>query len=152
MNRTQITARINLDPTAQLLSRRGLQPGGKVQKYIDSECIRQMKPYTPFLNGILVKSATIDTVIGSGIIRQNVPYAHYQYTGIVYGPNFPKYDDAGEIVGWASPPKKYKTNRHLEYNSSRHPKAGKEWFRRMAADKKTVILRGAAELAGGRAE
>lgn len=152
MNRTQITVRISLDSTSQLLSRRGLQPGGKVQRYIDRECISLMKPYTPFLNGILEKSATTDTVIGSGIIRYRGPYAHYQYYGIVYGSNFPKYDDAGEIIGWASPPKKYKTNRPLKYNRSRHPKAGKEWFRRMVSDKKTIILRGAAELAGGKAE
>lgn len=38
----------------------------KVQKYVDSTVLRLMKPYTPFRNGVLEKSATLSTVIGSG--------------------------------------------------------------------------------------
>ena len=35
----------------------------KVQKYVDSTVLRLMKPYTPFRNGVLEKSATLSTVI-----------------------------------------------------------------------------------------
>lgn len=134
----------------------------KAQRFIDSECIRQMKPYMPFRNGLLETSATIGTVIGSGEIRQNLPYAHYQYTGKVYGPNFPiveengassvvfgKYEGGGNIVGWCSPKRKYTTGKNLDYDKSKHPLAGPHWFARMAADKKQIILRGAAKVAGG---
>lgn len=135
----------------------------KAQRFIDSECIRHMKPYMPFRNGVLEASATIGTVIGSGKIHQNLPYAHYQYVGKVYGPNFPiveeknstsgvvfgKYEGGGNIIGWCSPKKKYPTGRKLAYNKSKHPLAGPRWFARMAADKKQVILRGAAKMAGG---
>ena len=64
-----------------LINDRNIEDYGKVQKFIDSECIRLMTPYTPMLNGQLFKSATLGTKIGSGIIRQNAPYARYQYYG-----------------------------------------------------------------------
>ena len=50
--------------TEQLLRERGIEKGGKVQKFIDSEVIRCMDPFTPFRNGYLKKSATLGTVIG----------------------------------------------------------------------------------------
>ena len=49
------------------------------QSYIDSECIRRMAPETPRLTGVLIKSATLGTVIGSGEIHQIAPYARRQY-------------------------------------------------------------------------
>lgn len=52
-----------------------------VQKYVDSECIRLMVPYTPMQNGILMKVAVLGTKIGSGRIYYNSPYARYQYYG-----------------------------------------------------------------------
>lgn len=49
------------------------------QAFIDSECIRRMAPDTPRLTGMLIKSATRGTAIGSGEIRQIAPYARRQY-------------------------------------------------------------------------
>lgn len=49
------------------------------QSFVDSECIRRMGPETPRRIGILAKSATIGTVIGSGEINQITPYARRQY-------------------------------------------------------------------------
>ena len=60
-------------PTNQLISYRELHTGGRVQKFIDSECIRYMKPYTPFLSGTLERSATLGTRIGYGVIKQTTP-------------------------------------------------------------------------------
>lgn len=120
------------------------------QKYIDSECIRFMKPYTPFRTGIMEKSATLGTVIGSGHIVYNAPYARYQYYGIIYGPNIPLFEN-GVLIGWISPPKKKPTNRHLRYSKSRHPQAQRLWFETMKKKHGQVILRGAAAIAGGKA-
>lgn len=117
-----------------------------VQKFIDSECIRLMVPYTPMRNGILMKNAVMGTTIGSGQIVYNSPYARYQYYGVVYGPNIPIFEN-GKIVGFYSPPQKHSMNRPLEYNTSRHPKAQKMWFEAMKADKREQILRGAAAIA-----
>lgn len=117
-----------------------------VQKFIDSECIRLMVPYTPMRNGILMKNAVMGTTIGSGQIVYNSPYARYQYYGVVYGPNIPIKKN-GRLVGFYSPPQKHSMNRPLEYDTSRHPKAQKMWFEAMKADKREQILRGAAAIA-----
>ena len=62
------------------IKKRGLYKGSKVQKFVDSEVIRRMDPYTPFDRGNL-KGAAIKnhTVIGSGLIKQKAKYARRQY-------------------------------------------------------------------------
>ena len=49
------------------------------QKFVDQECIRRMASDTPRRTGVLIKSATLGTVIGSGVIHQIAPYARRQY-------------------------------------------------------------------------
>lgn len=61
------------------LKKRDLETGGKVQSYIDSECIRRMDPYTPKDVGTLIGAATTQTSIGSGKIVQQTPYAKRWY-------------------------------------------------------------------------
>lgn len=51
----------------------------KAQDFVDSECLRKMTPLTPRRTGMLVKSATLGTVIGSGMIEYLAPYARRQY-------------------------------------------------------------------------
>lgn len=113
-----------------------------IQEYVDSECIRCMKPYTPMLNGVLYKSAALGTVIGSGEIRQAAPYARYQYYGklMVSSVTGSSYAAGGE--------KKVLTDIDLAYQKSKHPQAGKLWFERMKADHKKRILAGAKRKAG----
>lgn len=52
---------------------------GRAQAYVDQECVRRMASETPFRSGVLKKSATLGTVIGSGEINQIAPYARRQY-------------------------------------------------------------------------
>lgn len=122
----------------------------KAQKFIDSECIDLMKPYTPFRTGMLEHSARLGTVIGSGHIVYTSPYARYQYYGVVYGPNIPIYEN-GILVGFRSPKQKHKTNRMLTYSKARHPQAQRLWFETMKKKHGEAILRGAAAIAGGKA-
>ena len=49
------------------------------QAFVDQECIRRMAPETPKRTGVLIKSATLGTAIGSGEINQIAPYARRQY-------------------------------------------------------------------------
>lgn len=51
----------------------------KAQEFVDSECIRYMNPLTPRLTGLLIKSVTLGTVIGSGKILYLAPHARRQY-------------------------------------------------------------------------
>ncbi|QHQ61388.1 hypothetical protein Ana3638_11900 [Anaerocolumna sedimenticola] len=125
-----------------MLKARGLEPGGKVQKFIDSEVIRFMVPYTPRQNNILIDSATLGTVIGSGEINQNTPYSRYHYYGkLMVSP--------ATGSAWAKKgEKKVLTNIDLKYNGA--PMRGPFWFERMKADKKKDILDGARKLAGAK--
>lgn len=119
------------------------------QCFIDSECIRCMRRYTPKRTGTLINSAKLGTKIGSGHIVYNSPYARYQYYGVVYGPNIPRRDEAGNIIGWFSPPKKHPTNRELHYSTDKNADAQKLWFEKMKSEKGDSILRGALKIARG---
>ena len=94
----------------------------KAQQFVDSECIRLMVPYTPMLSGQMMQSATRGTVIGSGEIKYNSPYARYQYYGklMVSSVTGSSYARKGES--------KVLTSKDLRYNKSKHPRAGKLWF------------------------
>lgn len=143
-------ARLDLDGLQDALEARGLKPGGKVQKFIDSEVIRLCDPKVPFATGVLKHSAITASVIGQGMVVYATPYARYLYYGQVYGPNIPRYE-AGELAGFWSPPgkKKHPTGRKLIYNGA--PERGAFWFERMKAERGDDIIQGAAALAGGRA-
>lgn len=51
----------------------------KAQEIVDSECLRYMDKLTPMRTGMMIKSATLGTVIGSGEINYLAPYARRQY-------------------------------------------------------------------------
>ncbi len=112
----------------------------KAQKFVDSECLRLMVPYTPALNNMMYKTATEGTVIGSGKIVYTAPHARYQYYGklMVSSVTGSPYAKQGE--------KKVLTDKDLTYNTFRHPNAGKLWFERMKKDHKSEILKGAKEI------
>lgn len=63
----------------ELKNERNLNLHQKAQKYVDSECIRRMDKYTKRDTGVLIKSATLNTQVGSGKIIQRTPYARKQY-------------------------------------------------------------------------
>lgn len=144
----RIVARLQMDSVADIIAKRGLQKRGAVQKFIDSEVIRQCEPYVPFDEGVLTASAWTATDIGSGLVVYDTPYAHYQYYGEVYGPNIPM-TIGGELT-FRSPKgqPKYPTGRKLQYSTEVHPLAGSHWFDRMIADHKEDIINGARKVAG----
>ena len=89
--------------------------------YAASEWHRLYAPYVPFESGALRDSVTI----APKTITHNAPYAHYQYTGDVYGPNYPITQN-GVRVGYYSPPNrpKHPTGKRLKY---KNPKAAAKW-------------------------
>lgn len=134
------TLTVYMDSVSAILARRKLEAGGEVQRYIDSEVIRLCDPYTPYRTGDLRKSVRAGTKIGSGEVIWNARYARFQYYGCVM---------VSPATGsaWAGKnEKKVLTDRPLTY----HGGGGKLWFERMKADHCNEILRGVAQMIGGR--
>lgn len=133
-----------MKPDGKLMKERGLNPGGRVQAFIDGECVRLMDPYTPRRGGKLIESATWVTKIGSGVIVQAAPQARYLYYGkLMVSPLTGSPYSSGEEKVLANPEK------DLEYYKGSNPMAGKLWFERMKADHKESILAGAQKEAAG---
>lgn len=100
----------------------------EAQKLLNLTVRTDCEPLVPLLNGQLRRSATFPEGVYGGVLEYNTPYAHYQYVGEVYGPNIPRKDDNGNIIGWYSPPgkKKHPTGRKMaKYSQS---ETGSEWF------------------------
>lgn len=113
-------AGFTIKPTAQLLKERGLQKDGKVQKYIDSECIRHMDKYTPMQTGFLKRSVILGTFIGSGILKYIASYSRSVY-----------YNNTGRGVE----------------GTANGGKRGRKWFEVMKAFHLSEIIEGAKKLA-----
>jgi hypothetical protein len=112
------------------------------QKILDNAVLRYMSPYVPFRTGVLDKSATIHTKIGSGLIIQSTPYARYLYYGKKATPSIP-IKSGDQIIGFFSPPGQPKTitNKRLKYDKSKHPLATSHWFAKMVKDHKKDLKR-----------
>ena len=71
-----VTAKLEWNPA---FASQKAQSFSKAQVFVDSECLRYMNPLTPRRTGMLIKSGTLGTVIGSGSIEYLAPYARRQY-------------------------------------------------------------------------
>lgn len=122
---------VTIDPLDQILSRRHLQPGGRVQMFIDNEVLKLSEQYLPFQTGDLRNSGLHGTALGSGEVQYKSPKARYLYYGKV-------------MVGRA--PKRL-TSADLTYHGA--PQRGAKWFERMKVNHLDQILTGAGKMAGG---
>ena len=61
-------ASLHLDGISEILAKRGLGPGGNVQKVVDEAVLRYCDPKVPFDTGTLKQSALIASVVGEGRI------------------------------------------------------------------------------------
>ena len=71
--------KFNILATQVLIASRGIEVGGRVQKFVDSEVLRLTDPYVPKDVGTLKGSGTRSTKIGSGEVKYSTPYARRQY-------------------------------------------------------------------------
>ena len=92
----------------------------EAQKFLDSEVLRDSAPYVPMRTGNLMNSGNTGTVIGSGKVIYNAPYAKPLY---------------------------YARNAH--FSKLKHPKASAEWFEKAKAVKKDVWLKGVQKIIRG---
>lgn len=58
---------------------RGLEENGRVQQFIDSECLRLCDRKIPKDTGALIQSGIINTRVGSGQVQWKTPYARRLY-------------------------------------------------------------------------
>lgn len=72
----EVTARLKWNPEFKPDKEKAFS---NAQGFVDSECLRYMNPLTPRLTGVMIKSATLGTVVGSGTIEYLTPYARRQY-------------------------------------------------------------------------
>ena len=56
----------------------------KAQMNLDQQVVTDSNFYCPLKEGALQKSAIINTVIGSGLVRWIAPYSRKQYYGVYY--------------------------------------------------------------------
>lgn len=80
-------------------------------------------PYVPMDTGTLEQTRDVTP----DYVEYTSKYAHYMYTGDVYGPNIPIFQN-GIIVGWFSQKdvKKKPTGKSINY-TQKHSLATKEW-------------------------
>lgn len=100
------------------------------QIFVDSEVLRLCEPYTPLLTSMMIKSGTLGTVPGEGVVSWIAPYSKYQYHGHVMTGRAPKRVSAT----------------FLEYHGG--GLRGSFWFERMKAVSGRTIIAGARRIAG----
>lgn len=90
------------------------------QKFLDNEVLKDSAPYVPMRTGNLMNSGVLGTVLGSGKIVYNAPYAKAMY----YGTSF-------------------------NFSKDKHPQACAQWFEKAKAAKKDAWLAGVRKIVKG---
>lgn len=109
--------KVELDVSCLDKALKGLEPGGEVQLFVDTEIIMQCDPYVPKKKGILMKSPLQASEMGHGKIIYDTPYAKKMY-------NAPKY-----------------------WKFQNGPLRGPNWVGRMWEARGKEIIRGAQKVA-----
>ncbi len=91
----------------------------ETQFWLDNEVVKDSEPYVPYDDGGLTKSGIIGSVMGSGDIQYNAPYAKAQYYGLE------------------------------KKSKDVHPQASTQWFEKAKAIKKSKWTAGVNKLMGG---
>ena len=91
----------------------------RAQKFVDSEVLRLCDPRVPFRTGMLKKSGILGTVVGSGLVRYNAPYARRNY-----------YENRGNGIE----------------GKNKGGKRGKMWFEDMKKENLPDIIKGARKI------
>lgn len=129
--RYKVTSTIN---TGKILRKRGLGESKGATKALASIVKAYCDPYVPMEQGTLKNTVQTVDAVENVFLVYGQPYAHYQYHGEV-------------MAGRA--PKQY-TGRPLTYHEE--PMRGKEWDKRMMADRGDDVSKALAVYVGGKAK
>lgn len=92
---------VKLKPPSEIKVQLGIEPNGRVQKFIQNTCYKHMDKYIPMSN--LESSGDLRTIVDLSNPKQIVyesPYAHAQYIGIVNGSEVKNYTTPGTGPYW----------------------------------------------------
>lgn len=119
--------------SSAILRKRGLGDSTAARKHLASTVKRLCDPYVPMSSGSAahMKNSAQVAEDGSQILYPG-PYAHYQYKG--------------EVMAGRAP--KHYTGRDIQYNDA--PMRGKEWDKRMMADRGNEVIDDLAKFVGGK--
>lgn len=116
--------------TAAILRARGLGGSTGARRKLAAIVARHCDPYVPMQQGTLKN--TVQIAEDGAEIRYNQPYAHYQYYG--------------EVMAGRAP--KHYTGDALDHHGA--PTRGREWDKRMMADRGGEVVDDFAQAIGGR--
>lgn len=133
----------------KILADKGLDEGGKVQRFFSSEVMRVSNPYVPFRDGVLQASARIADD-GDGI-TYSTPYARYLWFGkLMVDPITKKGAFYNPMTGrfWSRPntPKEL-TGKDLKYKGA--PIQGPRWVERAWIDHSAKVIEATEKYANG---
>lgn len=134
--------RIDTKSLNQILKKRGLEDGGKVQKFFTNTVYKYSDPYTPFQNGIFKENVEIK----ADSIKYRSPQASFLWNGLLMVD--PETGSAYARKGVS----KVLAQPQIALNYNQAPMRGKKWTLRMWQDRKDDILDQTAKIAGGRAK
>lgn len=122
---------VKLNPVKQVERRLRIEAKGPVQAFMTETCYKAMDKYVPKSTG--TDGGTLRDIVDlqTDKIIYQTPYAHYQYTGILYV-------DPNTGSSWAKKDvTKVPTSTHLHYHTAG---TGHHWDKRMwSADKEKVL-------------
>lgn len=126
-----------------ILKARGLGSSNAATKLLAETVARLSDPYVPMSPGSGAHMKEGYTIAGDGSsITYRGPYAHFQYVGeVMVGVK------TGSPYAKSGEPKRG-TGRALEYHGA--PMRGKEWDKRMMADRGDEVIKAVADFVGGK--
>ena len=123
------TATLTMKEANEIIRNKGMHPAGDLQAFHTQNVLRRIKKYMPFVSGRLYKITVIQTNIRKPEIVTDSPDGKYLFYGKVMVD--PKINAAGFMTpeGWRSRKGcvKVRTNRNLQYNKNKNPRAGARW-------------------------
>lgn len=134
--------KVQIDPAPRIMKRLGVTKDGDIQRAFTAEVLKRIQKYMPFRTGETIKTMIAQTNINKPEIVVDVPYARFLYYGkLMVDPETGK---AGIPIddGFISRKgvEKVKSDRDITYTTTKNPKAGPYWERRMMAAEKNAIL------------
>lgn len=118
-------ARLEMNPTARIAQRLGLDKDGRAQKFHTQNVLRRIQKYMPYRTGATIRLTIAQTNISSPEIVTDTPYAKYLYYGKAMAGRAPK----------------AVTDRNLSYTKTKNPLAGPFWDRTLSTAEGAVMAR-----------